>query len=200
MLLMKTIGYFTCTDKMYRSLLYLSCYQVIIKVWDKSCSEICLSVSAKNPSSDEWNSLNLTYLHESCPQKNTDRPGDTRNIGEVACEFTVPMEYNFAESFWYNNGRRLNNLTWKSIDYPRLKDTVVIFGLRASPADHSDQIPRYCVSSSTLYDFKRTDYLGYQDFDQNQITYQDALSSLIKVSRLCQKSKASLSILFLQKR
>ena len=36
-------------------------------------------------------------LHESWPQKNADRPVDARNIGEVACEFTVPMENNFVE-------------------------------------------------------------------------------------------------------
>ena len=96
---MKFLGSFTCADELFKPLFYLHCYLVMIKDGrNQTCSEICSSVNAGVPSVDEWNSLNLTYLHESCAQENIDSPEDIKNIGEDACEFIVPMEYNFVES------------------------------------------------------------------------------------------------------
>ena len=46
-----------------------------------------------------------------------------------------------------------------------IKDVMVILSLRILPVDLGNEISRYCVSSWKLYDFKRRDYLGYQDFD-----------------------------------
>ena len=90
MIHLEFLGRFICADELFKPLLYLHCYLVMSKDGrNQTCSEICSSVNAGVPSVDEWNSLNLTYLHESCPKESKDSPEDTKNIGEDACEFTV---------------------------------------------------------------------------------------------------------------
>ena len=189
---------FTCNDQLnfYQPLLYLSCYRWITRYGPAkpkpSCSNVCSSVKAKSASFDDWNSLNLSFLHESCKEENTKvnkeplkkltTPGNmTRthqyhhDLVHKTCDFTVSIDYDFTKSIWHADDRPISNLTWKSSFYPRLNDLVVICDLKFSltpgsmPAGTFYDIPRYCVSSSTIFDFERTNYVDHQDLDEKPI-------------------------------
>ena len=173
---------YICNDvfSIFQPLVYLSCYRLIkrdgIENTRPSCLELCSSQKTKIVSYKEWNSLNSSYLQETCEVENSNLTGPA-TMKKKTCDFTVALEYDFIKSTWQSHGSQIDDLTWKSSFYPRLNDLVVICDLRVSLMPNysesifSTNIPRYCISSSTMFDLNRTNYLHYQKFDKKLIAH-----------------------------
>ena len=171
---------YICNDvfSFFEPLVYLSCYRLIERDGPEntrpSCLELCSSQKTKIVSYNEWNSLNSSYLQETCEVKNSNLTGPAA-MKEKTCDFTVSLEYDFYKSTWHSHDSQVDDLTWRSSFYPRLNDLVVICDLRVSLMPNyrgsifSTNIPRYCISSSTLFDLDRTNYLDYQKLDKKLI-------------------------------
>ena len=120
------------------------------------------SKDATIPNYDQWQTFNAGHLYESCGQQES-----------FNCDFQVASSYDFTEKHWLSNGKKLDKITWRSFSYPDLKDVMTVCGFsftdtryrnsRFTNFPHKKPVGlRYCLINSLLFDFDRTDYLGYQ--------------------------------------
>ena len=115
-----------------------------------TCTEICSNENAIIPNYDQWNTLNISRLFDSCEDWN--------------CDFTIKSKYDFIKSQWESNGKKLDKIIWKSSSYPRLNDVLTVCRIR------SNNGLQYCLASSNEFELtNRTNYVGYQYRDSSFI-------------------------------
>ena len=67
------------------------------------------------PNYDQWLTVNTSRLYYSC-------------VNHDHCDFQVASSYNHLEKYWLSNGKRLDDVIWRSYAYPDLKDILTICG------------------------------------------------------------------------
>ena len=167
-----TIPQFTCQDDVVifnTSLVEFNCFVIQVKTKQNqhnTCDEVCGDMNAKIPNYDEFIELNATKVIRGC--------------SGVFCNLIIEMNFDFATHQWQSNNQQLNSLTWRSHEYPRLNDLLVVCNLASyiqQPFgnDFSDEpTPHFCtLSSSALGYNNRTDYFNWE-FNQYDLTPFDA--------------------------
>ena len=137
---------FTCKNKfsfLGQTMLLLKCYSLVQVAErtrgtqrEKSCSELCASNNSYVPSYEEWKTISLEDLRNKCTNK--DR-----------CDFAITTSFNWTGSYWSSGDNKLENIIWKSVEYPRLNDLLTICGFGAFMRDS------YQVNRSANVDFDK---------------------------------------------
>lgn len=117
-----------------------------------------------------------------------------KNDDHVDIAINVDIEYDFKNDHWQSNQRRLLNLTWRSIEYPDLRDLIVVCFPDSSLMSGAMSVgmPRYCAKTSSSFDYTRTDFLNHQfmdfarkmEFDKGYYICADNELNLLKVGTL----------------
>ena len=74
------------------------------------------------PNYDHWQTINVSNLYKSCVKE-----------GAYNCDFRVDSSYNFTGQYWLSNGKRLDDVIWKSFAYPNLNDIITVCGFMFDP-------------------------------------------------------------------
>ena len=116
---------FTCNNSFSsfgHTFLMLNCYQIVDGSRDhrepdmgKPCSELCAVNSSYVVDYEKWKLMDLNYLGKACTNKGR-------------CDFAISTSFNFNGSYWISGDDKLENITWKSVAYPRLNDLLTVCG------------------------------------------------------------------------
>lgn len=163
--LIKYKANFTCNDafQMFNTtLIRTNCFTVLDDDFgDVSCNEECHRLNAKMPDYDELLRLNAEQVERVC--------------GAEFCDLRVDVHFNFHTRHWQSNNKQLDNLTWKSHEFPRLNDLLVV--CNHAPLSYGWQpsgvSARYCTKNSPSLDHNRTNFVAWQYMPQTQ-GYRDA--------------------------
>ena len=149
-----TVPQFTCDDDFVvfnRSLAAWNCFVV---QQDDACSEACSSLDARLPNYSEFMALNATRVKRKCKSG--------------FCNLEIEANFNFATHLWESNNHELNNLTWRSHEYPLIDDLLVICNLlptlqrKSSAWSYVQPTPYFCTKSTPQMDINRTDYFNWE--------------------------------------
>ena len=116
---------FLCKNKfssLGQTFVLLNCYSVLdrsrVLQRDTSCSELCARNNSNVPTYNEWKTISLEDLRSACTNK--DR-----------CDFAISTKFNLSGSYWSSGDHKLEDIIWKSVEYPRLNDILTICGFGA---------------------------------------------------------------------
>ena len=131
------------------SLVDYNCYAVRP---NKPCNETCAHLNAKVPDYKEFMALNMAKLIREC---------ETIEY----CNLVIDVTFDFAIERWQSSNQQLDSLTWRSHEYPRLNDMLIVCSLVMSSAlihFSGEPTPYFCTFSSSKLDNKRTDYFNWK--------------------------------------
>ena len=123
-------GNFVCKNQfssLGQTLVLLNCYSIVdrtslIPGMRHSCSKHCAVNNSYVPTYEEWKIIRAENLIKDCKTKVTNK---------ARCDFAVSTSFNLTGSYWSSGGIKLENITWKSDEYPRLNDILTICGFGA---------------------------------------------------------------------
>ena len=151
---------FTCNDTFQRlntTLISTNCFTVLDDDFDDvSCNKECHRRNAKIPDYDDLLGLNLEEIERTC--------------GADFCDLRVNVHFNFDTDNWQSNNKQLDSLMWKSYEFPRLNDLLVVCNLEPLwyGWQPSGVRARYCTKNSPSLDLNRTNFVAWQYMPQTQ--------------------------------
>ena len=170
-------GGFTCErsiDTFGQRFILVNCFHTVLRtepsMKQEPCSELCSTVDAVIPSYQDFQTLNLSRLVDLCEDEYNTQSGPDSKSSPESCDYAISTSFNFTDLTWKSDGQSLDNVTWKSFAYPKFNDILVICGMKLTNSiDRQNGYlgrvvnnVRYCLVSSTDFDFDRKNYFAHQ--------------------------------------